>query len=124
MNKRGKIKQDFRNLLEIIEKQRPGYIANLGEGLSAEEIQKCITIHPIPEGLIAIYSCISGFCFKRYKDFNYPTDLLPGYVLIEIDKVQKIINLLQEVYHKYPDSWHWQPDMISFYTMVQEIITA
>ncbi|MEH1896885.1 MAG: hypothetical protein V7K94_16610 [Nostoc sp.] len=87
MNERENIQQYFRNLLEIIEKQRPGYIAVLKEGLLDDEIQNSITTHPIPEGLIAIYSCAKGCDLELPKNFDFPTYLLPGYDLIEIDKV-------------------------------------
>ena len=60
MNKRKKIEQYFRNILEIIEQQRPGYIAAMGEGVSDEIIRDCIKNHPIPEDLMAIYSCVRG----------------------------------------------------------------
>ncbi|MEH2171739.1 SMI1/KNR4 family protein [Nostoc sp.] len=113
MNERENIQQYFRNLLEIIENQRPGYIAVLKEGLLDNEIQNSITTHPISEGLIAIYSCVKGCCFERPNNFDFPTDLLPGYDLIEIDKVDSVINLLHSV-HKDPDCWGWQPDMIPF----------
>ncbi|MEH2218466.1 MAG: SMI1/KNR4 family protein [Nostoc sp.] len=113
MNERENIQQCFINLLEILEKQRPGYTAILGKGLTDESIKKCIKIHPIPESLIAIYSCVRGRCYERSNDFDFPTYLLPGYDLIDIDKVDKVIELLQQV-HKDPDCWEWQPDMIPF----------
>ncbi|MEH1886483.1 SMI1/KNR4 family protein [Nostoc sp.] len=113
MNDRENIQQYFRNLLEIIEKQRPGYIALLKEGLLDDGIQNSIKTHPIPEGLIAIYSCVKGYDLELPKNFDFPTYLLPGYDLIQIDKVNSVINLLQSV-HKNPDCWGWQPDMIPF----------
>ncbi|WP_448268410.1 hypothetical protein [Nostoc sp. DSM 114159] len=76
MNERENIQQYFRNLLEIIENQRPGYIAVLKDGLLDDEIQNSITTHPIPEGLIAIYSCVKGCCFELPNNFNFPTYFL------------------------------------------------
>ncbi|MGV0101762.1 Knr4/Smi1-like domain-containing protein [Nostoc sp. DSM 114160] len=107
------IQQYFINLLEIIEKQRPGYIAVLKEGLLDNEIQNSIINHSIPEGLIAIYSCVKGCDLERPNDLDFPTYLLPGFDLIEIDKVDRFINRLHSV-HKDPDCWGWQPDMIPF----------
>lgn len=60
MNEGENIQQCFINLLEILEKQRPGYTAILGKGLTDELIKRCIKIHPIPKSLIAIYSCVRG----------------------------------------------------------------
>lgn len=114
MKKREKIERDFENFLEIIENQRPGYIAAMGEGVSDEIIRDCIKIHPIPEGLMAIYSCVKGLSVsKLIEKFDYPTDFIPGCDLINIYEFDKIINLLKAV-HRNPEPWVWQPDMIPF----------
>ncbi|MDM9381773.1 SMI1/KNR4 family protein [Chlorogloeopsis sp. ULAP01] len=120
---REKIKQDFRKLLEIIEQERPGFISILGKGLPDEEIQKYINIHLLPEGFIAIYSCIrGGVYFESLNDFNdsidfiptYYNDFIPGYYFIEIDKIEEVIKTWQDIYSKYLEECPWQPDMIPF----------
>jgi len=115
VNKRKKIKQDFRNLLEIIEQQRPGYIAAMGEGVSDEIIRDCIKIHPIPEELMAIYSCVRGSSSSvmYVGDSDYPIDLLPGSNLINIYELDKVINFFKTI-NRNPESWGWQLDMIPF----------
>lgn len=115
MNKRKKVEQDFRNLLEIIQQQRPGYIAAMGEGVSDEIIRDCIKIHPIPEELMAIYSCVQGSSSSvmYVGDSDYPIDLLPGSNLINIYELDKEINFLKPV-DRNPEPWEWQPDMIPF----------
>ena len=112
MSKRSKIEQDFRTLLEIIEQQRPGYTAKLGTGLSDKEIEKRIKIHPIPEDLFAIYSIVKGGDFT--DEDMYSTDFIVGFYLISLNRINAVIELLEEIYNKYLDDTFWQPDMIPF----------
>jgi hypothetical protein len=116
MNKRVKIEQDFRNILEIIELQRPGYIAAIGEGVSDEIIRDCIKISSIPEGLMAIYSQVRGSSasIMYFGDSNYPVDLIPGGRLIDIYELNELINSLKRSHEEYPTSPIWEPDMIPF----------
>jgi prophage antirepressor-like protein len=110
MNKRAKIEQDFRNLLEIIELQRPGYIAAIGEGVSDEIIRDCIKISSIPEGLMVIYSQVRGLSASvmYFGDSNYPIDLIPGGRLIDIYELNELINSLKRSHEEYPTSPIWE----------------
>lgn len=115
MNKRKKIERYLRNILEIIERQRPGYIAAMGEGVSDEIIRDCIKIHPIPEELMAIYSCVRGSSSSvmYVGDSDYPIDLLPSSHLINIYEIDKVINFFKTI-NRNPYPWGWQLDMIPF----------
>jgi hypothetical protein len=109
MSKRTKIEQDFRTLLKIIEEQRPEYTAGIGTGLSDEEVEKCIKIHPIPEGLFAIYSCVKGgyFCSE-----DYSTYFLPGYYyLLDINSINAEIKGCEEIIVKFNPSYYSQNEI-------------
>jgi SMI1 / KNR4 family (SUKH-1) len=110
MSKRAKIEQDFRTLLGIIEQQRPGYTARLGTGLSDEEIEERIKIHPIPEGLFAIYSCVKGGYFQG-EDI-YSADFISGFYLIDVNSINAEIKSWEKTYKTYLGDTLWQPDMI------------
>jgi hypothetical protein len=60
------IKEICERLLSIIREKRPDDFQYLGNGLSRAEIESKVKIHPIPEALIDLYSCVSG----SNKDFS------------------------------------------------------
>jgi hypothetical protein len=96
------------------------YSEKIGRGYSRETINSAIKIHPIPESLISIYSCIGG----DSADFTFTQSLIaPYYYLIELDSINEYIDMYlasrneiiekigEEEYSKWQD---WEPDMIPF----------
>jgi hypothetical protein len=110
---------NFRELLNLIKSTRPEYIEALGEGSSRQEIEFAIKIHPIPEALIAIYSCIAG----ETSTNDTSSDLIPAYDIIPLYHINdnidifhgfspELSNLIGGVaYHELVD---WRSDMIPF----------
>ena len=100
----------FRQLLEIIKQKNPGALEALGEGLTRNEIQNLIKIHPVPEELIAIYTCVEGLSLRGEYDAIVPA-FLPGWDLMNIHGVNDEIDILASV---NDSSDVYKPDMIPF----------
>ncbi len=52
-------KEICQRLIAVIREKRPDMIQYIENGHSREEIESKIKLHPIPEALIDLYSCIS-----------------------------------------------------------------
>ncbi|WP_373540360.1 SMI1/KNR4 family protein [Chamaesiphon sp.] len=109
----------FRELLELIGSTRPEYVEALGKGYSRKEIEDLIDIRPIPEALIAIYSCVTGLAYDNYNSY----DLVPAYDLISLDRINEYIEMYREMRsdlideigeEEYHEFGNWEPDMIPF----------
>lgn len=112
-------RSNFLELLSLINATRPEYVESLREGSSRQEIESAIKIHPIPEALIAIYSCVAG----ETSDNDSSSDLIPAYDIIPLHDINTHIDIMQEVRAKmvnkigdlvYSEYINWEPDMIPF----------
>jgi SMI1 / KNR4 family (SUKH-1) len=112
-------RSNFLALLDLIKATRPEYIEALGEGSSRQEIESSIQIHPIPEALISIYSCIAGETIYNaiFSDF------IPAYEIIPLQRINDHIHTQQKVRSQiinqvgetaYHECMSWKPDMIPF----------
>jgi hypothetical protein len=75
----------------------------LGKGFSRKDIETMIKVHPIPESLTTIYSCVRGLSQRDNDSF------LSAWKLLAIDEIDHEIDLLTQ----YPRNGY-QPDMIPF----------
>ena len=108
--------QELMNLIELNTKHVP----ILSRRYSRTDIESAIKIHPIPDNLISIYSCID----KDAKEHNFRYSLTPGYYLIQLEQIDTFINVFKESrsswireigenrYHEFLRGW--EPDMIPF----------
>jgi hypothetical protein len=107
---------NFLELLDLIKTIQLKYAKELGESYSRKEIESAIKIHPIPESLVTIYSCV---------DSNYTncSSLIPYYDLIPLSHINTLIDIFHEISpelvsrigekacHEIKD---WRTDMIPF----------
>jgi hypothetical protein len=111
-------KSNLRELLTLIKVDRPDYIRALGTGHSREEIESSISIHPIPDALIAIYSCVSpkSQTVMREKPLedSEKDSFIPGYYLMPLNEIASSIEIEIQMRDKYYDIQKWKPDMIPF----------
>jgi hypothetical protein len=115
-------KSNLRELLTLIKATRPDYIRALGTGHSREEIESSISIHPIPDALIAIYSYVSpkSQTLMREKPLEDSEDdsFIPGYYLIPLNQIDSdiktTIKVRNENIHVYDNRRGWRSDMIPF----------
>jgi hypothetical protein len=107
-----KTKALFESLLAVIGKKRRKYLQSLGQGLTADQIRALISIKPVPEELVAIYSCVKGTSWNDEMG-----DFIPGFELIAIDEIngviEKEIAYRDEFITKF-GYYDWEPDMIPF----------
>jgi hypothetical protein len=106
--------QKFKTLLKIIERQRPGFTESYGDGLTFEEIHLLFPDLFIPDGLLAIYSCISGSNLAFRNSLKPCVDVIPMYRLIPINQITGVIKNLEKLLKEYPEVDNWKPDMIPF----------
>jgi len=112
MSKFTNTQQKFKELINLVEKQRPGYIQSLGQGSPIEELSDLMDNPSLPEELIAIYSCVRGTSWDGLEDDKL-MDLIPSYGLIPIDEIEEEIRSLSKVRDEFPNYW-WKPDMVPF----------
>jgi hypothetical protein len=121
-----KTKLLFESLLAEISKTRPKYVSTLKPGLEPKLISSVISIQPVPEELVAIYSCVTGVSlYSPSRNFGTIDDLdetrlwdfIPGYGLMSVFDINEAISSNQTVKSEFPDDddW-WEADMIPFLT--------
>jgi hypothetical protein len=94
----------FNELVKLISLTGDMDVKNLGQGCSLKDIKSMIKIHPVPESLIAIYSCTRGIPDRANAFFMF------GWKLLAIDEINDEIDMLT----KYGAIGYYQPDMIPF----------
>lgn len=107
----------FTELLELVKITRPEYICGLGQGYSRLEIESAIEIHPIPESLVTVYSCVGG----DYSEIDGFSGLIPAYDLIQLNAINRLISMFQSSRFRIINqpgedvsNMSWEPDMIPF----------
>jgi hypothetical protein len=110
----------FRDLLQEIQKIRPEYISSLGEGLTIDHISDQLNIQPIPEEIIAIYSCVSGSPLYASSSPSFSDldgsrlwDFIPGYGLIRLNDINQVIHSALSFKAEEPD-YEWELGWIPF----------
>jgi SMI1 / KNR4 family (SUKH-1) len=108
------IQSKFEELLSLIRLTRPKYVEGLGGGCSRQEIESAISIHPVPEALIDIYSCVIG----DYSEVDCFSGMIPAYDLLPLYSIDSYIDGYQEIRMLGSDEWErsdgWEMDMIPF----------
>ncbi|MGR3278687.1 SMI1/KNR4 family protein [Acaryochloris marina NIES-2412] len=107
------IEDEIKRVLNRIDETRPGFLHSLGKGLSIDEIYKEFPGQLLPNGLIALY--LNAGSVNNNKSY-IPLDLLPGYTLIEIHRINKIKKLFAKLSNQFPESNNWKADFMPFLT--------
>jgi hypothetical protein len=115
-------KKIFQELLELVNNTRLEYVYELQEEYSQKDIESAIMINPIPEEIISIYSCVGG----EYSAKNCFSGLIPAYDLIQLESINRVINMFQDIrserINRYGNNdedicgtpLSWKPDMVPF----------
>jgi hypothetical protein len=98
----------FNELLDLISATGDMDVAAFGKGFSRKDIETMIKIHPIPESLITIYSCVRGVSQRDDGFFLF------GWKLLAIDEINDEIDMLTDLKARYPLDCNYQLDMIPF----------